>query len=138
MRAIVSILCLLLPLTACTPPKAEGTASPVARLPGEVLYRHHCAACHGVGGVGDGPAAAALANKPADLTGIRSRRGGQFPALEIAGIIDGRKDIAAHGSRTMPVWGQRYGAGQEPGPMREEQVSGNLLALVEYLESIQK
>ena len=106
--------------------------------PGEVLYRHHCASCHGTDGTGSGPAATALVSKPADLTQIRAKRGGTFPTLEIASIIDGRKQVAAHGSRAMPVWGEKYGAGQEPGPMKEEQVSGNLLTLVAYLESLQK
>jgi putative copper resistance protein D len=32
------------------------------------LYRTHCAVCHGPGGRGDGPDAAALAKRPADLT----------------------------------------------------------------------
>jgi putative copper resistance protein D len=34
---------------------------------GAALYAEHCAACHGVGGRGDGPAAQGLATKPADL-----------------------------------------------------------------------
>jgi putative copper export protein/mono/diheme cytochrome c family protein/peroxiredoxin len=35
---------------------------------GAVLYREHCAGCHGSTGYGDGPAAAGLHPKPADLT----------------------------------------------------------------------
>jgi putative copper export protein/mono/diheme cytochrome c family protein/peroxiredoxin len=35
---------------------------------GAALYREHCAACHGPAGYGDGPAAAGLHPKPADLT----------------------------------------------------------------------
>ncbi len=35
---------------------------------GEELYRAHCQVCHGVGGYGDGPAAAGLPRPPADLT----------------------------------------------------------------------
>ncbi len=35
---------------------------------GAHLYLEHCAACHGVTGYGDGPAAGSLAKKPADLT----------------------------------------------------------------------
>ena len=35
---------------------------------GEALFRTHCASCHGSEGRGDGPAAAALAGPPADLT----------------------------------------------------------------------
>jgi mono/diheme cytochrome c family protein len=133
---LLTLSALLVMAAGCTPPKAEGPAA--ARLPGEVLFKHHCASCHGVSGVGDGPVAAGLLKKPSDLTTLQQRRDGKFPAMQIAEIIDGRKEIAAHGSRSMPVWGQKYGAGQEPGAMREEQISGNLLALVDYLESIQK
>ena len=35
---------------------------------GSHLYREHCAVCHGVAGYGDGPAAAGLQPRPADLT----------------------------------------------------------------------
>ncbi len=35
---------------------------------GEVLFRTHCSTCHGQGGRGDGPAAAGLNPKPANLT----------------------------------------------------------------------
>jgi copper resistance protein D len=46
---------------------AEPYAAPsVAR--GRPLYAENCALCHGAGGVGDGPAAAGLAIRPADLT----------------------------------------------------------------------
>ena len=36
---------------------------------GQPLYAEHCAICHGPNGYGDGPAAATLPIKPADLTG---------------------------------------------------------------------
>jgi putative copper resistance protein D len=35
---------------------------------GEALFQTHCVVCHGPGGRGDGPAAAGLNPKPADLT----------------------------------------------------------------------
>ena len=35
---------------------------------GKEFYAKHCAGCHGPGGKGDGPAAAALNPKPSDLT----------------------------------------------------------------------
>ncbi len=35
---------------------------------GKALYDRQCASCHGPGGRGDGPSAAAFATKPADLT----------------------------------------------------------------------
>ena len=35
---------------------------------GKVLYEQQCASCHGLDGQGNGPVAASLAHKPADLT----------------------------------------------------------------------
>ncbi|MDZ7379145.1 MAG: c-type cytochrome, partial [candidate division KSB1 bacterium] len=35
---------------------------------GETLFRTHCTVCHGLDGRGDGPAAAGLNPRPADLT----------------------------------------------------------------------
>jgi mono/diheme cytochrome c family protein len=42
--------------------------SPHAIAEGKALYERQCASCHGPGGRGDGPSAAGLATKPADLT----------------------------------------------------------------------
>jgi putative copper resistance protein D len=36
------------------------------------LYEEHCVVCHGIGGYGDGPAAAALMPRPADLTALHA------------------------------------------------------------------
>ncbi|MGH7267293.1 MAG: CopD family protein, partial [Candidatus Rokuibacteriota bacterium] len=47
-------------------PTVPYTAISIAR--GLALYREHCAVCHGVAGYGDGPAAAGLPRRPADLT----------------------------------------------------------------------
>jgi len=55
--------------------------------------------------------AAALTTPPADLTRIAARRGGSFPDGEVARFVDGRFDLPAHGTREMPVWGERFGAG---------------------------
>lgn len=38
------------------------------KVGGKALYEKNCVACHGPKGSGDGPAAAAMPNKPADLT----------------------------------------------------------------------
>jgi putative copper export protein/mono/diheme cytochrome c family protein len=50
-------------------PTVAYTATSIAR--GQALYREHCASCHGVGGAGDGPAAAGITPRPPDLTGRR-------------------------------------------------------------------
>jgi len=89
-------------------------------------------------GRGDGPAAPALRIPPADLTRIAQRRGGRFPVAEIAAVIDGRTISPAHGSREMPVWGERFGEMGGGGSVGEEVVRGNLLVLIEYLQAIQQ
>ena len=72
------------------------------------MFREYCAACHGMEGKGNGPAAAALKTVPADLTKINARNGGKFPAVKVQRYIEGLDQIAAHGSRDMPVWGQLF------------------------------
>jgi mono/diheme cytochrome c family protein len=104
---------------------------------GSEYFVRWCASCHGEDARGTGPAAGALKVRPADLTRIAARRGGEFPAGEIARKIDGRFEIAAHGTREMPIWGQRFGETvPEPG-VSESIVRGRILVLVEYLKSIQ-
>src|SRR6266567_262739 len=122
---------------------ALATAQPPP-IPGETIRAgqqyvvRSCSACHGVAGRGAGPAAPALRTPPADLTRLAQRRGGPFPAAEIAASIDGRTVVPAHGSREMPIWGERFGAMGGGGSVGEEVVRGNLLVLIEYLQSIQQ
>jgi mono/diheme cytochrome c family protein len=105
---------------------------------GQQYFERYCSACHGLTGRGDGPAAPALRTPPADLRRIAQRRGGPFPVAEIAAYIDGRTAVPAHGSREMPVWGERFGEMGGGGSVGEEVVRGNLLVLIEYLQSIQQ
>ena len=76
---------------------------------GRLDFIQYCSSCHGDDGKGVGPVTSALRTPPADLTEIRYRRNGSFPVEEVTKIIDGRKLVAAHGSRDMPVWGLRFG-----------------------------
>ena len=111
---------------------------PVLAELGAPLFQRYCVACHGTGGRGDGPAAKALVTPPADLTTLAARRGGKFPTSEIAQFIDGRFEVSAHGSREMPVWGQRFGADVPDAGVGESIARGNIATLVEYLKSIQR
>src|SRR5271165_1456991 len=72
---------------------------------GTEMFKTWCASCHGLQGKGDGPAAAALKIPPADLTQLAKKNGGKFPMEKVRNYIDGTKEVAAHGSRDMPVWG---------------------------------
>ena len=105
---------------------------------GSEYYQRYCASCHGPEGRGNGPAAAALRARPADLTRIAARRGGAFPDAEIATYIDGRFELAAHGTREMPVWGEKLGYTIAPDVHPDEVVRGRIVTLVEYLKTIQR
>jgi mono/diheme cytochrome c family protein len=102
---------------------------------GPDLYHAHCAACHGPEGKGNGPAAANLKAKPADLTALARNNGGKFPVEHIRKFISGDDpSMAAHGSREMPVWGPIFHQ------IEEDQDLGNvrLQNLIKYLETIQQ
>jgi mono/diheme cytochrome c family protein len=58
---------------------------------GKLDFRRYCAQCHGMDGTGDGPVAAALKKKPANLTLLSKNNGGVFPEKEVRDFIDGAK-----------------------------------------------
>jgi mono/diheme cytochrome c family protein len=95
------------------------------------LFNQYCAACHGLTGKGDGPAATALKVSPADLTVIQ-KPGEKFPFSQVQTKIDGEKASTAHGTSKMPVWGMIFRRTQG-----ELQKQGDIYALVKYIESIQ-
>ena len=110
---------------------------------GAELYKRFCSACHGATAEGDGPVAASFKIMVPDLTRIAKRQGGKFPDERIHRIIDGRQVPAPHGSRDMPIWGQVYREESDwrlrgvPFPA-EWSVRGRILALVEYLGTMQR
>jgi mono/diheme cytochrome c family protein len=104
---------------------------------GEILYRVHCASCHGKSGEGDGPMAEVLRVGPADLTRIAQRAGGTFPAEDVEAAIDGRTEIRGHGTREMPVWGLTFLDRGRDTPQQGE-VAAELRALVRHLRLLQR
>ena len=59
-------------------------------------------------------------------------------------IIEGTADVRVHGARDMPVWGSRFRARFDDdeyesfsGTETEEFVTARILALIEYLSTIQ-
>jgi mono/diheme cytochrome c family protein len=112
-------------------------AQEVVLTSGQLEYQSYCASCHGRDGKGKGAMADLLRAVPADLTQLNKKHGGQFPFWRIYGTIDGREEVMAHGSRTMPVWGAHFLTEAGGQPLDEQRVIGRILALVYYLESIQ-
>ena len=109
-----------------------------ARL-GQTQYLQHCTSCHGETGKGDGPAAAALTSKKADLTVLAKNNNGVFPAERIIAIIQGRGTVLAHGSQQFPVWGMEFAVRNLNQPQGSSaQVDYRVRTLVAYLKSIQE
>jgi mono/diheme cytochrome c family protein len=80
-------------------------AQPIPASDGAAMFKAWCAPCHGVSARGDGPAAAALTPKPADLTQFAKRRSGVFSQKDFEDKVNGMAMTAAHGSIEMPIWG---------------------------------
>jgi hypothetical protein len=54
---------------------------------GPEMNKTYCAACPGIGGKGDGPAAEALKVQPADLTLLKQKNEGKFPAIKVSHVV---------------------------------------------------
>lgn len=104
---------------------------------GRELYQLYCSSCHGGDGAGTGPVASALRTRPADLRRIAARRGGVFPDEEVAAYIDGRRDLTAHGTREMPVWGRVLSEKLRRHESPESAVAAEIRLLVAHLRSLQ-
>jgi mono/diheme cytochrome c family protein len=103
-------------LSAQTKPAIKQVpANYVSPTDGRAMFQSYCAPCHGTSAKGDGPAAAALTPKPANLTEFAKRRGGKFSARDFEDKIQGMAMSPAHGSSAMPVWGPVFRQlGNEP------------------------
>ena len=118
---------------------AEMGCSPDSPSSGRTVFINSCASCHGVTGRGDGPLAAELEVKPADLTKIAARRGGLWPMVEVMSIIDGyhRRTLPRE---VMPIFGDLAEGTLVPfdaGDGRKTPTPVSLIALANYLETIQ-
>ena len=111
--------------------------SPVKHTPawsGAQMFQSYCAACHGVEAKGNGPAAPALKAAVPDLTTIAKRNGGKYPDMKIVSIIKGDPEIAAHGSKDMPVWGTLLRSNNAT----DNEQALRIRNLTEYIGTLQK
>jgi mono/diheme cytochrome c family protein len=99
---------------------------------GRATFTTYCATCHGTSAKGDGPMAAAMRNRPADLTLIAKASGGTFPSDSVARTIDGRQPVKGHGGGEMPVWGDAFAKSLDQTPL-----DLRIKSLVLYIESLQ-
>jgi mono/diheme cytochrome c family protein len=117
---------------------APAFAGDYVMMSGEELYTRFCSACHGAQGRGDGPVAASFKVEVPDLTLIARRSGGRYPRDRIAQIIDGRYILGAHGSRTMPVWGEDLSRLEIGNPDAERATRVVIGRLADYVWQLQK
>lgn len=119
---------------------------------GKSEFQSSCASCHGTDGKGKGPVSEQLKVPPPDLTTLARNNNGVFPTNAVYEIIYGSKTVPAHGTREMPIWGERYNpvvglphnvdphywtmAGPEQSP--EVVVRTRILAVIDYLNRIQQ
>jgi len=106
---------------------------------GELEYQHACAICHGVEARGNGIMSKYLTVTPANLRRLTLTSGGNFPFWEVYRKIDGQFEIRGHGTRDMPIWGDRFRAqAGGDGKSAQTQAAGRILSLVVYQQHIQE
>jgi mono/diheme cytochrome c family protein len=114
---------------------------PLAKLEvptGQALFHEYCSQCHGADGIGDGPMAKVLKTPPADLTTIKQRAQGAFPATRVVEIIRYGGSLPGHGAEGMPVWGKVFSEERGGGKFAAAYSRKAVIELKRYLESIQK
>lgn len=105
---------------------------PVPASDAKLMFETYCAVCHGQDAKGNGPAAVALKQAPADLTRTSARNGGKFPDVKISRFIEGLEGVPAHGTRDMPIWGDLFRS------LNRDTAPTRVYALVEYLKTLQQ
>jgi mono/diheme cytochrome c family protein len=119
--------------------KGFASAQPMEVIAGgELEYQRNCAVCHGDDGRGDGIMRKYLTLRPANLRQLAKTNGGKFPFWEVYHKINGQSEVRAHGTREMPIWGDRFRAeAGSDGKSALTQAAGRILSLTFYLEHIQ-
>ncbi|MBI5319519.1 MAG: cytochrome c [Bradyrhizobium sp.] len=119
---------------------------------GKSEFQSSCASCHGTDAKGKGPVSTQLKIPTPDLTMLAKNNNGVFPTNAVYETINGFKSIPAHGTRDMPIWGERFNpivnlphhvdlsywklAGPDKSP--EVVVRTRILAVIDYLNRVQQ
>jgi len=111
------------------PPASTSPAS------GREMFVNYCAPCHGKDAKGNGPAAAALKQAPANLTELAKENGGKFPDIKVSAVLRGEAKVAAHGTQEMPVWGPVFWRMSQG---HADEVQQRITNLTRYLKSLQE
>ncbi|HSF20260.1 MAG TPA: c-type cytochrome [Vicinamibacteria bacterium] len=102
-------------------------------LRGSQAFRVYCGSCHGREAKGDGPLAADLHVKPANLTELSKRNGGTFPFDMVIETIEHGRKVRGHGSEEMPAWGDAF----EMTEQTKDAARAKMEELAHFLWSIQ-
>ena len=136
--------CLIAILLACALVSAAQESKPVVKhetapatspASGKEMFMSYCASCHGKDAKGDGPAAAALKQAPADLTALTELHDGKYPSDLVTSVLRGQTKLMAHGDQDMPVWGPVFWKMSQG---HEEMVQMRIANLNKYIESLQE
>jgi mono/diheme cytochrome c family protein len=111
------------------PVKATNAAS------GQEMFASYCAVCHGANATGNGPAQSALKIPATDLTTLAQKNGGKYPAMHVSSVLRGDAELAAHGSKDMPVWGPLF---RNLSQGHDAEVQQRIANINTYIESLQK
>jgi mono/diheme cytochrome c family protein len=102
---------------------------------GKQMFVDYCAACHGVDGKGNGPAASALNCKALpDLTTIAKRHNEKSAALEVQSVLRFGAESKVHGTSDMPVWGPLFRSLKSDDNIVKLRISN----VSEYVDSLQQ
>ena len=102
-------------------------------LSGAGMFKDYCAVCHGKDAKGDGPAASALKQAPANLTTLAKRHDGKFPDVYVEQVLRNGVKAPAHGDAEMPVWGPLFRSMDADPEIMYVRIS----SLVSYIKSLQ-
>ena len=103
-------------------------------LSGKETFLKYCASCHGGDAKGNGPASIALKPPPADLTTLARRHDGKFPSGYVGALLKFGRNLTAHGSDDMPVWGSLL---KDLDPIKDPTGQQHVDDVVAYIESLQ-
>lgn len=110
----------------------KGPIKPVAASDAGKMFDTYCAVCHGKDGRGTGPAAKSLTKAPADLTKLAANNKGAYPETKVKRYIEGADEVAAHGTRDMPMWGDLFNS------LNRDTTQIRIQALSDYIKAMQQ
>jgi mono/diheme cytochrome c family protein len=105
---------------------------------GAQMWKDYCAACHGMSGRGDGPAAELLKSAPPDLSLLAKRNNGEFPADRFRSVLCFGGGGHAHGTSDMPIWGPLFRSQEEVTLFPQGAAELRIHNLSEFVKSLQQ